>query len=304
MTTWVSAPSNYGWSTGGSNTYALSKARWYMVHDALVGAGLIQTADTGQLDFEAVSWSSTNSALFGYRMYRFNDSVQGTDPVFIKVRYGNGINGSRKSGFTYQVGQGSNGAGTLTGQLSTEQWFENNLPDSQADFTYQVYACHVDGFFGIMVGPGNLIYGVPIGYWSIQRTRDASYAFDGIGLMIHDDNTDARGCGNTQFVRFGANAFTGNRTSQFCIAPMLRASTALANGDKQLFPWFWATPEVRQGWATFTVRGNEIGSSITTFAAAPYAGQTRTFMYPGLGKSPRSESANTQNTWEMAMLWE
>jgi len=304
MTTWVSAPSNYGGSFGGNNTYALSKARWYMVHDALVGAGLVQTADTGQLDFETVSWGTGNSVMYGYRMYRFNDSRQGVDPIFIKVQYGNGWNGSRKSGFQYQVGQGTNGAGTLTGQLSTNAWLSGNLPDSTGDFTYQVYACHVDGFFGIMIAPGNLPYGVPIGYCSIQRTRDLSYAFDGTGIMIHDDNADARGCGNAQFVRFGANAFTGVRSTHFCIAPMLRASTALANGDKQLFPWFFADPSIRQAWATFTVRGNEIAGSMTTFTASPYAGQARTFIYPGLGKSPRSESANTQTTWEMAMLWE
>ncbi len=80
--------------------------------------GLTQTTDTGQLAFPmtATTRPATNTAA-GYYILKFNDVLQSTLGIFIKVELGTGtVTGGPALWIT--VGTGSNGSGTLTG-LST-----------------------------------------------------------------------------------------------------------------------------------------------------------------------------------------
>lgn len=86
--------------------------------DALVAVGLVQTADTGQVVPETLTKPASGQSA-GYHIFRFNDAKQATAPVFIKVEYIVGGAGDFIA-LRIQVGTGTNGAGTLTGQLSTQ----------------------------------------------------------------------------------------------------------------------------------------------------------------------------------------
>lgn len=84
----------------------------------LAAAGLVQTADTGQLDpATVVRPTSGGSVAAGYEIYRFADALQATLPVYIKVEYGTGF-AANNFGWWFTVGTGTNGAGVLTGQVS------------------------------------------------------------------------------------------------------------------------------------------------------------------------------------------
>ncbi len=77
--------------------------------------GLTQTADTGQLPFPLTSTvrpGTTTAA--GYYILRFNDTLQSTTPIFIKVEPGTGSSATQPA-LWVTVGTGSNGSGTLTG---------------------------------------------------------------------------------------------------------------------------------------------------------------------------------------------
>lgn len=90
----------------------------------LAAVGLIQTTDTGQINWTTVAVSTGSSGEFiqGYEIYRFADTLQATRPVFIKVEYGS-TNGG---GATVQgapciyvtVGTTTDGAGILGGTIS------------------------------------------------------------------------------------------------------------------------------------------------------------------------------------------
>ncbi|KUG39247.1 hypothetical protein [Acinetobacter johnsonii] len=96
-------------------------AQMQQLHDALIAVGLIQTTDTGQItDFSTIVVASGDwyhNKLHGYRVYRMNDSLASTSPIFIKVLY--------RTRFMYQthsphfftcgliVGSGSDGAGNI-----------------------------------------------------------------------------------------------------------------------------------------------------------------------------------------------
>lgn len=95
------------------------QALFQEMHDALIAIGLVQTSDTGQLaDFSSVAADVTSSSSFynfGYRVYKFTDSI---GDIYLKVSFGcTGITNTSywdcPSVYLY-IGTGTNGAGTLT----------------------------------------------------------------------------------------------------------------------------------------------------------------------------------------------
>jgi hypothetical protein len=90
------------------------------------GSGLVKTTDTGQVDWTTATrpytTSSTGSSVTHYEIYKFNDTLQTTSPVFLRIGYGNAY-GTSSAAFTVamsiQIGTSTNGAGTLTGKTST-----------------------------------------------------------------------------------------------------------------------------------------------------------------------------------------
>lgn len=85
----------------------------------LAAVGLVQTGDTGQINWTTVLAPGAISTFMGYEIWRFNDSLQATAPVFIKIEYGSSTGVAANPGVRIQFGSGSNGTGGLTGNLST-----------------------------------------------------------------------------------------------------------------------------------------------------------------------------------------
>ena len=83
----------------------------------LAAMGLVKTTDTGQIDWATVLRPGV-STYAGYEIWRFNDALQATKPVFIKMEYGGSATVDRPN-LRVTVGTGTNGAGTLTGQVGT-----------------------------------------------------------------------------------------------------------------------------------------------------------------------------------------
>ena len=76
----------------------------------LAAIGLVQTADTGQINWTTVTWTATANVSSGYEIWRFADST-----LYFKLEYGTGPNGSGYPSMWMTVGTGSNGSGTITG---------------------------------------------------------------------------------------------------------------------------------------------------------------------------------------------
>lgn len=89
----------------------------------LVIAGLVKTTDTGQIDNTTILKPSTASAPSGYEIYRFNDTLQATKPIFIKIEYGCGSL-TDYPGLWFTVGTATNGSGVLGGQLGIRQYLQ------------------------------------------------------------------------------------------------------------------------------------------------------------------------------------
>lgn len=83
------------------------------VHNAILAVGLVQTADTGQMNPATVTWpNTTNTKATGYLMYSFNDALQASYPCYIRVELGCG-SGGVFPGIWITVGTSTDGAGVL-----------------------------------------------------------------------------------------------------------------------------------------------------------------------------------------------
>jgi hypothetical protein len=92
------------------------------IRAALEAVGMVRTADTGQIDTATVVKPAATLANQGYDIFRLDDALQASCPVFLKIEYGSG-GAADRPGLFLSHGQGSNGAGALTGTRSTSLQF-------------------------------------------------------------------------------------------------------------------------------------------------------------------------------------
>ena len=105
------------------------------ISDSLQAVGIVKTADSGQIDWDTVAAPTAINTQMGYEIYRFNDTLQSTAPVFIKLAFGSGAS-IKYPALWISVGTGSNGSGTITGEILPQQ--QNNAYDSSASVTHYI----------------------------------------------------------------------------------------------------------------------------------------------------------------------
>jgi hypothetical protein len=91
------------------------------IHNSLIAFGWTQTADTGQINFSTVTRPAGTSIYQGYAIYQMNDSLQATCAVFMRIDFGTGGVADAPSMKIQLTIGGTNGAGTLTGNVGTQQ---------------------------------------------------------------------------------------------------------------------------------------------------------------------------------------
>lgn len=310
MTTYISAmySGNWGVMNGTGRDIATYRAHCLWIHNAILGCGLIQTSDTGQTDFTtlggAISTTTANQT-YGYTVYRFNDVDQGTLPVYLKVEWGTGA-GTMCERLVVRVGNATNGAGTISGSPAViTAGGNNNFVGTMTSI--QAYSCHTRGFFSLFVGPGNNLFGFPLNALTIARTRNSSEAFDGLGIIAWGDggggSSGASTAGQISTTRILDNVSTYAASDQYCLPVGYPSSSALLNGDLQLYPHFYALPDIFPHWAQFTVRSAEFTSTPVTFTATPFGTTARTFLFLGTSNAPVANVGNS-SSFRLASLWE
>lgn len=270
----------------------------------------VQTADTGQVDFAAVTYTATASAVYGYQVYYLNDSLHATFPIYMKIYVWNSSAGSIQ--ILAKFGFAMDGAGNFTG---------NTYPASgngvvMAGGVYTTYA------FG--EGAGNGVYGCGgNGFSTVCHMINTSSWTNNRGFFFHlsrewDDSTGAPTGGNfsyyaKDYMAITYSTFHYNRTTNTAITgaaavaynPYERTvSQNAANTD--LIAHYASFPSAST--PTFKRMGSIVGynaaemSQGTTFTAQPLTGgSARTFF-----ASPvlRSSFNNATANFAMAFIWE
>lgn len=311
MTTWVG--NGYIFNNGNNGLTNASAIEWCTrIKAALDGCGLVQTADTGQI-VPANAVMPGGTADIGYFIYRFNDSLQGTDPIYIKFMPGRGQtgSGSGQTRFRLQVGQGSNGAGTLTGHVSPIVSTADicSVGSGGVDTGSSIvmeFATHSEGHALLIDRYGQYDYYTYAHVFDISRTRDATGAFDGRGVHLLTATQTAH---SMCTVRFAAPSTNYSDNIQYCLVPGLPSSSALLDGSRQLYPHFGNIPDVIQCWSTCTIRQNEVTAMPTKLMLAPHAGVSRQFLCMGKGyeggiNRPAHVTGTADTAYTACFLWE
>ena len=174
------------------------------LHQNLLDAGLVQSATPGQLDISAVSVLPADGTYAGFIEYEFNDALQATAPVVIKLEYGCGREGiavgtsygrSRTprilvtvlfcgaTAVQFGCPQSLNGAASITSQLTTYGASTLCLSPEY-------------GFLGVVYGAGsrNTPHAAPFGDYIgatlslfVQRSLDASGSPTADALYVYSN---------------------------------------------------------------------------------------------------------------------
>ena len=146
---------------------------------AIQAVGLTQTADTGQINWTSVTTPGAANTVAGYEIYRFSDSLQSTAPVYFRIDYGTSIGNTGWLGLRVTVGTSTNGAGTITGQVSSICY----LPMYSAGSARVTYVSGANNRLSILhnnfTGENNALI------FSLERSHGSSGADTGDGVYIN-----------------------------------------------------------------------------------------------------------------------
>lgn len=255
------------------------------------GAGLVQTTDTGQINTATVTRPGT-STLAGYNIYKLPDSS-----LYFKIQYGTAANPTNPR-IDIQTGEGSNGSGTLTGQLSTSTTQNANVTPASTVTTYTSYCCVTNDFFGVLWKTSAWGAGASPCFY-IEKTVDNTGAATSLGYVQCRLNG---GVGvSFQSVRRSATAATYTATTSFCVVPGLPTSTLDASGNIQVYTHWGTFPTVLPMLHSCTVRLAEI-PDLNTFSVAMVGATSHTYLV--LGSYVGAGDASASASFKPAFLYE
>jgi hypothetical protein len=275
------------------------------LHDELIAAGLVQTSDTGQLASPVVAARGADGSSAGYWIFRFNDSLQGSAPIFLRVEPGTLLGGGNSyPKCKIQVGTGTDGAGTLTGLVSTNTGDQQNFwgfNQLDTDTAYLTLICHTAGFFGINYKCGT---GGADGLFIVARTVDGSGTPTALGAIAvwGQSNTTLRVSQAFRFAATGVVYALKGQQSEIALGISPQAPTSSAVGsDFQAYLGYTITPQVNPLHGVCGVYDTEVPHG-TTFSATLVGSTAHTYI--GLRKDSGCFTPNANTGVKFAMLWE
>lgn len=193
----------------------------------LLAAGWVKTGDSGQIDWATVLTPSTINTAQGYEIWRLNDTLHAMAPIFLKFEFGSGITVPANPGIWFTMGTGSDGAGTLTGPISTRQQvlstayavnaLSNFWSASPAHFVVAQWCA------GVGVSTANSMM---LGF---ERTKDSTGADTNAGLLVIYKTS-----AGTQFnqVYWDRTLGTTAATQNTVLSTLMSSGTTAKNGTQ------------------------------------------------------------------------
>jgi hypothetical protein len=246
---------------------------------SMQACGLVQTADTGQINWTTVTRPAINVAA-GYEIYRFNDALQATAPIFMKIEYGTSSTATFPN-IWLTVGTGSNGSGTLTGQSSTRNTVARALASSSTVTAFPTYVCVKNGSLAVILKAGSSS-SLPdaLAVFAVCRTTDDTGAETGDGYTVF-----RRQSGNGVAGAVVAQAVSVSNATTFAESPYYAmvhhgVSSSLVGADKQVYKCYTVQPRVRPVLQACVVLSTEYPAA-TSFTATLVGATARTYLSGG-----------------------
>lgn len=273
---------------------------------ALQAVGLVRvTGETGIVD-----WSTAVRANAWFDLYRFDDALAATKPVYVKI-FGaaGGWTGSRTP-FGVCVGTGTDGSGGMVGVFT-----ETSTSNAEAGASSSIVNTGSpirNNYVSFSDGQLNVVWGVnpsadsTVGYFSVARTvNDLGAATgDGATIFLMSSANGVKGATKAQHLNFNTPASMGQagNTSTGWIPQGITSS--LVGSTPQIFPHWVSTPIIRPVISHVAFLSAEIamGDDFTVKPIGGASGVSRTYMTM-TGRAAHG-SSNAATTSSIAILWE
>lgn len=258
--------------------------------------GLVKTSDSGQINWSTVARPATG-AFAGYEMWRFNDSLQASKPVFLKVEYGTSGTSVTIPSLRLTVGTSTDGAGTLLSQVTATR----SLPPAGTKSAGITLPSYVSGSSSRLNFCTNLDSSSPqyFMFTGLERTKLADGTDTGDGIIFYSSSNNG---GFFQVIPFVGTLPT-SPGANVSISPASAACGGFSTvgTDVALGP-------------TLAIMGKTYFASWCTYAFADigelvpftvvHLGATRTYMPLGDGISYQYSNIAAATGTSIAMLWE
>ena len=286
----------------------------------LAGVGLTQTSDTGQLDPATATIPGTTNTSAGYTIWQFNDTLQATNPIFIKLEFGTGAYSTNDPQMWITTSTGTDGAGTLNATGLSQRVICCSGTSGAISLTTNYISrwCYnaTYGFLGVswkIDAPGTTAWN--LGGFFVGRSNDSSGVVtgDAVYSLAAGTSSTGRDGGFMQIYSWLTStlyptgpSYNNIQGSVWGILPFNMSSSTNPLGNYQVMPGLMYTPNVQ-----FT---NQIGVCLTaeiplgtSFTTALIGSTPATYINsggaPGTTVTVASGSINISQAC-MYMLWQ
>lgn len=290
------------WSTVVDHTSDVGFRAWGSeLSGKLAAVGMVQQADTGQINWSTVVRSAVNVAA-GYEIWKTPSGG-----LCLKIEYGTDQASATAPKIWFTIGTGSNGSGTLTGQSSTRaSACPNSSGVAATTTTCQSYLCAKNNYMGLIWKVGYLT-ALSQPAWAefmFGPTVDATGADSSVGFyVLHqgDANTGGAQVATLQTVRTLSTAATRSATSSFCVVPG-QPSVSSDGTSNQVYVHWLDTPSVQPALYSGTIYTTDLTVG-STMSVGLVGATARTYISMGGGTGARGDAAATSGT-NCVMLYE
>lgn len=168
-------------------------------------AGWVQTSDTGQVNWSTIA-SVPTAGNFVYEVWKPGDALTA---YYVKIEYGSNSSSGSNPQMALTIGTATNGAGTLTGFVTTRQ--ATLIPSANGGASVQ-YQCHFSGDTGRMCVMMWRDFAKPV-FFALLRSKNSS----GTNTSVHasiliavNDGGSANQPGFYQTIVFGSGVTPAN----------------------------------------------------------------------------------------------
>lgn len=269
-----------------------------MITNLVTNIGLTQTADTGQINTSTVTKPVAINTAAGYVILRFNDTLQSTAPLFIKMEFGSGSTVTNPNVWV-TTGTGSNGSGTLTGVLSARTSLLGGVPGSPSAVTPSHYCYSATMGILIFFNKYNLVSNGALISLILFRSTDPTTgastgdAYEYISTSAVANNGGAATGGSAQCYSYLTSLFVASIVSAGLHASIpFGILSTLFNGGVQVGIQWIVTPKIQVVAAIAPVTFNDfpVGATVvfalvgtTTHTFLCYGQPWGNTAYAGLG---------------------
>lgn len=206
---------------------------WGSAVSTALGDVLTRVPQTGDIDW-ATATVPTSGSFAGSEVYRLNDALQATAPLFFKFEYGSSIAAATISAIRLTIGKGVNGSGTITNVLQSAIVVVSG--NNSATAASNCYISNGDGsgfVFSLQPDLPNTVGG----FCCVERSRNSSGQATSAAVMLSFQTITSQNHTN-RFIAYDIETTLAvDNTGLFACPIALSTDIGVTNGTvAQFFP--------------------------------------------------------------------